>query len=231
MLNSFVFFFDSPAKTLNRVVRYEYFGYPRDFLAETARAIDSVTRADVLRVAKEHFIPENLTIVAVGNPKEFGKPLTSLGPVKTIDLTIPEPKQEVAKPDAAGMAKGRELLERARQAMGGTEKLAAIKDRAQTAEVTMQGVKIKGQSRFIAPAYIREDQEYPFGKVNRLHGWQDGMDADSPGKHGHARAIIEAGARRNIPGSFARDSGRSRRVYSGERDFRRRGGDFVSRRS
>jgi zinc protease len=165
VLNSFVFFFDSPAKTLNRVVRYEYFGYPKDFLAEYRKGIDSVTRADVLRVAKEHFIPENLTIVAVGNPKEFGKPLASLGPVKTIDLTIPEPKQDVAKPDAAGMARGRELLERARQAMGGTEKLAAIKDRAQTAEVTMQGIKIKGQSRFIAPAYIREDQEYPFGKV------------------------------------------------------------------
>jgi zinc protease len=165
VLNSFVFFFDSPAKTLNRVVRYEYFGYPKDFLAEYRKGIDSVTRADVLRVAKEHFIPENLTIVAVGNPKEFGKPLSSLGPVKTIDLTIPEPKAEVAKPDAAGMAKGHELLERARQAMGGTEKLAAIKDRAQTSEVTMQGIKIKGQSRFIAPAYIREEQEYPFGKV------------------------------------------------------------------
>jgi hypothetical protein len=170
VLNSFVFFFDSPAKTLNRVVRYEYFGYPKDFLAEYRKGIDAVTRADVLRVAKEHFLPENLTIVAVGNPKEFGKPLASLGPVKTIDLTIPEPKPEASssnpKADAAGMAKGRELLERARQAMGGTEKMAAVKDRMQTTESTMQGVKIKGQSRFIAPAFFREDQEYPFGKVS-----------------------------------------------------------------
>ena len=80
MLNSFVFFFDSPAKTLNRVMRYEYFGYPEGFSrSSTRRRIDAVTRADVLRVAKEHFLPENLTIVAVGNPKEFGKPLTSLG--------------------------------------------------------------------------------------------------------------------------------------------------------
>jgi len=165
VLNSFVFFFDSPAKTLNRVVRYEYFGYPKDFLSEYRKGIDSVTRADVLRVAKEHFIPENLTIVAVGNPKDFGKPLSTIGPVKTIDLTIPEPKSEVAKPDAAGAAKAHELLQHARQAMGGAEKLEAIKDRTQTAEVTMQGIKIKGQSRFLAPSYIREEQEYPFGKV------------------------------------------------------------------
>jgi zinc protease len=166
VLNSFVFFFDSPVKTLNRVVRYEYFGYPKDFLAEYRKGIDSVTRADVLRVAKEHFLPANLTVVAVGNSKAFGKTLDSLGTVKQIDLTIPEPKTEVAKADAAGMARAHELLERARQAMGGTEKIAAVKDRMQTAEATQQGVKIKGSSQFIAPSYIREEQEYPFGKVS-----------------------------------------------------------------
>jgi zinc protease len=90
VLNSFVFFFDSPAKTLNRVMRDEYFGYPKDFLFEYRKAIDAVTRADVLRVAKEHFVPANLTIVAVGNSKELGKPLSSIGKVNTIDLTIPE---------------------------------------------------------------------------------------------------------------------------------------------
>ena len=101
MLNSFVFFFDSPAKTLNRVMRYEYFGYPKDFLFQYQKAIAAVTRADVLRVAKEHFQPENLTIVAVGNPKEFGKPLTTLGKVNELDLTIPEPKSDKPKSDAA----------------------------------------------------------------------------------------------------------------------------------
>ena len=90
VLNSFVFFFDSPAKTLNRVMRYEYFGYPKDFLFEYRKAIDAVTRADVLRVTKEHFVPANLTIVAVGNSKELGKPLSAIGKVNTIDLTIPE---------------------------------------------------------------------------------------------------------------------------------------------
>ena len=35
-----------------------------------------MTKADVLRVAKEYLKPENLTIVAVGKPQEFGKPLS-----------------------------------------------------------------------------------------------------------------------------------------------------------
>jgi len=92
VLNGFVFFFDSPAKTLNRVLLYEYFGYPKDFLFSYQKRISAVTRADVLRVYRERIHPEDLTIVAVGNPKEFGKPLSTLGKVEAIDLTIPEPK-------------------------------------------------------------------------------------------------------------------------------------------
>jgi zinc protease len=92
VLNSFVFFFDSPLKTLNRLVMYEYFGYPKDFLFEYQKKIAAVTRADVLRVVKEHIHPDELSIVAVGNPKDFGEPLTAAGKVEKLDLTIPEPK-------------------------------------------------------------------------------------------------------------------------------------------
>lgn len=89
VLNSFVFFFDSPAKTLNRVMMYEYYGYPKDFLFEYQKKVTAVTRADVLRVMREHVNPANLSIVAVGNPKDFGKPLSDAGKVQQIDLSIP----------------------------------------------------------------------------------------------------------------------------------------------
>jgi zinc protease len=169
VLNSFVFFFDSPAKTLNRVMRYEYFGYPKDFLFQYQKAISAVTRADVLRVAKERFLPENLAIVAVGNPKEFGKPLATLGKVNTIDLTIPEPKTEAAKSDPASAEKGRALLKRAQQAMGGADKLAAVKDLTQSGEMTMDpaagGMKMKQQNRWVAPSTLRQDQVLPIGTI------------------------------------------------------------------
>src|SRR3984957_2468542 len=75
VLNSFVFFFDSPAKTLTRVLTYQYFGYPKDFLFDYQKKVAAVTRADVLRVMQQHIDPAKLSIVAVGNPKDFGKPL------------------------------------------------------------------------------------------------------------------------------------------------------------
>ncbi len=108
VLNSFVFYFDTPAKTLNRIVSYEYYGYPTDFIFQFQKAIGTVTKADVLRVCREYLKPENLTIVAVGNPKEFGASLSTLGiPVHPLDLTIPEPqpipgKPAVSKPPGPG---------------------------------------------------------------------------------------------------------------------------------
>ena len=56
-----------------------------------------------------------------------------------IDLTIPEPKQETAQADAASLQRGRALLERAQQAMGGADKLAAVKDRTESLEWHLAG--------------------------------------------------------------------------------------------
>lgn len=170
VLNAFVFNFDSPAKTLNRVLRYAYFGYPKDFLFQYQKAVSAVTKADVLKAAMDHFRPENLAFVTVGNPASFGKPLTTINAkVNTIDLTIPEPKQAVAAGDSASLARGKALLERAQQAMGGAAALAAIKDATETADMTMEaaagGMKIHQTSRFIAPDQYRQDQELPFGKI------------------------------------------------------------------
>ena len=188
VLNSFVFNFDSPSKTLNRVMRYEYFGYPKDFLFQYQKAIAAVTRADVLRVAKEHIHPEELAIVAVGNPKEFGKPLTTLGKVTDLDLTIPEPKQELSKSDEGSLARGGQLLERAQQAMGGAEKLAAVKDATYTAELALEaaagGIKIKQVNMYLAPGELRQEQELPFGKViaytDGKTGWMSTPQGEQP---------------------------------------------------
>lgn len=99
VLNSFVFKFDSPGKTLNRVVTQDYYGYPRDFIFQYQKAVAAASKADILRVAKEYIKPENFTIVAVGKSKDFGRPLTELGSAVTqIDLTIPKPEGQKKEP-------------------------------------------------------------------------------------------------------------------------------------
>ena len=52
-----------------------------------------VTKEDVLRVAKKHLQPDKVQILAVGRPQDFGEPMSALGPVNEIDITIPTPQQ------------------------------------------------------------------------------------------------------------------------------------------
>jgi zinc protease len=92
-LNSFVFNFDSKGQIINRLMTYEYFGYPPDFLEKTKSNIEKVTKQDVLRVAKKHLQPDKVQILVVGRPQDFGEPLSVLGEVREIDVTIPAPKK------------------------------------------------------------------------------------------------------------------------------------------
>ncbi|MEK7996462.1 MAG: pitrilysin family protein [Planctomycetota bacterium] len=93
-LNSFVFNFDTKGEIVNRLMTYEYFGYPADFLQKTKQNVEKVTKADVLRVARKHLQPDKVQVLAVGRPDDFDEPLSALGPVSEIDITIPPPKQQ-----------------------------------------------------------------------------------------------------------------------------------------
>jgi zinc protease len=89
-LNSFVFNFQDPSQTLSRLMRYEYYGYPADFLFRYQKAVAATTAADVQRVAKQYLKPENLVTLVVGNQTAIKPPLTRLAAkVTPIDVTIP----------------------------------------------------------------------------------------------------------------------------------------------
>jgi zinc protease len=91
ILNSFVFNFDSPDKVLRERMAYEFYGYPADFLEKYRVGIEKVQTADVARAAAKYLHKDKLAILVVGNTSEFDKPLSSLGPVTTVDITIPPP--------------------------------------------------------------------------------------------------------------------------------------------
>ncbi|MDI6447591.1 M16 family metallopeptidase [Anaerobaca lacustris] len=90
-LNSFIFHFDSTDKIVRRLMTYEYYGYPPDFLQTTKERIEKVTKADILRAARARLRPDALQILVVGRPEDFDRPLATLGEVRSIDVTIPPP--------------------------------------------------------------------------------------------------------------------------------------------
>ena len=92
VLNSFVFHYDSKEKILAERARLEFYGYPADFLDKYRDAVEKVSTADLERVAKKYIDPAKLAILVVGNQAQFPTPLSTLGPVHPIDITIPMPR-------------------------------------------------------------------------------------------------------------------------------------------
>ncbi|HAG84233.1 MAG TPA: peptidase M16 [Cyanobacteria bacterium UBA12227] len=93
VLNSFVFNFQDPGQTLSRLMRYEYYNYPADFLFRYQEAVKATTIEDVQRVAQKYLQPDQLVTLVVGNTEGIQPPLTSLSPnVTSLDITIPESK-------------------------------------------------------------------------------------------------------------------------------------------
>jgi zinc protease len=131
ILNAFIFRLDSPDKILVERITYEYYGYPPDWLDKYQAEIKKVTAAQVNAVAAKYLHKDQLAVLVVGNTKEFDKPLSSLGPVKEVNITIPPPQEgpeakEESKPVASN-PEGKALAAKVAAAMGGLPKLQSIK--------------------------------------------------------------------------------------------------------
>jgi len=91
VMNSFIFRYDTPEKVLNEQVTLAFYGYPSDFLEKYRDGIEHVTAADVTRVANKYIDVSKLAILVVGNKSEIQPPLSTLGKVTDLDITIPPP--------------------------------------------------------------------------------------------------------------------------------------------
>lgn len=91
-LNSFIFNFARPSQTLSRLMSYQYYGYPEDFIFQYQRAVEATTIEDVKRVAQKYLQPEKIVTLVVGNSEEIKPTLETLTKgqkVIPIDITIP----------------------------------------------------------------------------------------------------------------------------------------------
>ncbi len=128
ILNAFIFRLDSPDKILGERMTYEFYGYPPDWLDKYQAEIKKVAATDVNRVAGKYLHKDQLAILVVGNTKEFDKQLSTLGPVKEIDITIPPAPggADESKPSASN-PEGKALVAKVAAAMGGLPKLQSVK--------------------------------------------------------------------------------------------------------
>jgi zinc protease len=139
IMNSFIFNFDTPDKVLHERIAYEFYGYPLDFLEKYRTGIEKVTKEDVARVAAKYVHKDQFAVLVVGNAKDFDKPLSSLGPVTNVDVTIPPaPGEQPAAESAPGTSpsggsaaaasnpEGKALAAKVVDALGGASKVKSV---------------------------------------------------------------------------------------------------------
>ena len=182
ILNSHVFNFVSKSQVLTRMMNYEYLGYPEDYLetyTEKVRAVDATAVQDV---AQRRIDPSKFAIVAVGKTDEFDGDLTAFGPVKELDITIPEPEgEEFPEPTAETIEQGRAILAAARDAMGGA-KLTGLKSmiRSESITLSVQGMEMAASmtAQVEYPTRMHVSISLPFGEmlqvVDENGGWMKG---------------------------------------------------------
>ena len=185
ILNSFVFNNDEASEVLGQQLAFEYYGQPLDWLDRYRAAVEKVTAADVARVAAKYIHPDRLSIVVVGPSEGRDKPLSALGTVKALDITIPPPPGSApagggasagkagpsagAVPSADAKAKGQALLAKAVDGLGGAAALDGIKSYVATGQTTVktpQGeLTLQTRETLVPPDRFRQDMTLPMGQM------------------------------------------------------------------
>lgn len=137
----------------------EFYGLPGDLAASVYQALATATRADVAKAAAAR-LQAPQTIAVLGSANVFDKPLTTiLAKVEPIDLTIARPTSSKVQTDPESLARGKEAIAMLQKALGGAEKLAAIRD----ASIRYEGtVAVNG-----APAPIAVHDRWMLGDIYR----------------------------------------------------------------
>ena len=176
ILKGTAFDYDSTGKIVNRLMTYEYFGYPQDYLQKYENGIRAVTKTDVERVAKQYMKSDEFAVLVLGKEKDFDQPLSSLGKVTPFDITIPKPKEkETAAATPENAAKGKALLAAALKASGG-DAVKAVKDISMTFDLTVSAPQgefaMKGESNVNFGGKLFVKMTNPMGEITQGYDGQ-----------------------------------------------------------
>eukprot|EP00894_Picocystis_sp_ML_P003953 jgi/Pico_ML_1/54470/g4812.t1 len=88
-LNGFVFNFADTNLQLARIMSYDFFGIPEDFIYRYRDELEGTTSSDVLHAARRHLHVGEQPIVVVADARTVREELESLGmPVRDLQLKI-----------------------------------------------------------------------------------------------------------------------------------------------
>ncbi|WP_417443022.1 M16 family metallopeptidase [Joostella sp.] len=155
-VGNFVLALENPRTIARYALDIKTKNLPDDFYINYLEKINAVTVADVQRVANKYFKLDNSRIVIVGKGSEVADKLEALDyPVNYYDTKankIEKPNYNVAIPTDVT---AKSVLNNYLNAIGGKDKVAAIKSLALTYEGSFNGASIKSEEKRTADKYAQ----------------------------------------------------------------------------
>jgi predicted Zn-dependent peptidase len=143
-VGDFVLALERPSTIAQYAISIKVNELPEDFYVNYLEKINAVTVEDVQRVAKKYFTVDNARVVVVGKGSEVVENLEKTGiPINYFDkYANPVDKPEFSKPIPEGVTAST-VMSSYLDAIGGLDKVSAVKTMLTNADVTIQGAPFK----------------------------------------------------------------------------------------
>lgn len=142
MNGSFARSLERPSTIAGFALNIEKYNLPKDYYATYLEKLGNVTVSDIREVAQKYLKPNNANLIAVGNADELKKTMVRFsddGMVEQLDFYGNPVKTMETPSDLSGM----DVVHKYIEAIGGKEKLLAIKDIKSVSGMSMQGMKLE----------------------------------------------------------------------------------------
>jgi len=168
-------------------IRYKL---PKDYYATYLEKLAAVNVDDVQEAAKKYILPESAHIIIVGNKEEVASKLAKFATDKTVNYYTTSGEKIEQNAKALNDVKPEDVFNMYIKAIGGEEKISAIKDLHMTMETNMGGMALQAErfqkmpdkfaERMTSSGMVLQEQIYNAGKgqVGQM-GQNQPMDAET----------------------------------------------------
>ena len=139
MTGNFARSLERPQTVASFALNIERYGLPKDYYETYLQKLNAVTIQDVQNMARRIILPNNANITIVGN-KEVASKLNGFGKVNMVN---PDGSPYVDLRKAPDGVTAETVLQNYIKAMGGEEKMMAIKSYVQTGKMSVSGQTLK----------------------------------------------------------------------------------------
>jgi hypothetical protein len=141
MAGTFAMRLERPQTIATYALNTARYGLPKDYYNTYLERLSKITPEQIQAAAQKYLLPTNAHIVVVGSQDDVADKLKAFGTVNYFD-TDGNPVKAPAAPAVGGIS-AEQVIEKYIQAIGGKEKLMAIKDESLSMEASVQGMTLE----------------------------------------------------------------------------------------